>query len=55
MNCEQEIQKLEKANRILQKKIERSEADRIQLEETNRKKESLLKKVIDELQESQTS
>ncbi|AFY48866.1 histidine kinase [Nostoc sp. PCC 7524] len=54
MNCEQEIQKLEKANRILQKKIERSEADRIQLEETNRKKESLLKKVIDELQESQT-
>ncbi|WP_330911074.1 hypothetical protein [Nostoc sp. UHCC 0870] len=54
MNCEQEIQKLEKANRILQKKLERAAIDRIQLEETNKKKESLLKKVINELQESQT-
>ncbi|MGH1396360.1 MAG: ATP-binding protein [Trichormus sp.] len=53
MNCEQEIQRLEKANRILQKKLERAAIDRMQLEETNRKKESLLKKVIDELQASQ--
>jgi two-component system, NtrC family, sensor kinase len=54
MNCEQEIQKLEKANRILKKQLERAAIDRIQLEETNKKKESLLKKIIDELQESQT-
>ncbi|HIK05006.1 MAG TPA: GHKL domain-containing protein [Trichormus sp. M33_DOE_039] len=53
MNCQQEIQKLQKENRILQKKLERSEIDRIKLEETNRKKESLLKKVIDEVQASQ--
>ncbi|MEA5565038.1 sensor histidine kinase [Anabaena sp. UHCC 0399] len=54
MNCEEKIQKLEKANRILQKKLDRAAIDRMQLEETNRKKESLLKKVINELQESQT-
>ncbi|AUT01269.1 histidine kinase [Nostoc sp. CENA543] len=54
MNCPEEIQKLQKENRILQKKLERSDIDRIKLEETNRKKESLLKKVIDELQTSQT-
>lgn len=54
MDCEQEIQQLEKANRILQKKLDRAAIDRMQLEETNRKKESLLKKVINELQESQT-
>ncbi|MCF4969266.1 sensor histidine kinase [Nostoc sp. CMAA1605] len=53
MNCQEEIQKLQKENRILQKKLERSDIDRIKLEETNRKKESLLKKVIDELQTSQ--
>ncbi|BAT52881.1 two-component sensor histidine kinase [Nostoc sp. NIES-3756] len=52
MDFEQEIKNLEKANRILQKKLERSEADRVKLEETNSKKEALLKKVIDELQES---
>lgn len=53
MNCNHELQRLQKANRTLQKKLERSECDRTQLEDSNRKKESLLKRVIDELQESQ--
>lgn len=53
VDCEQQIKELKKTNRILQKQLERSEADRIQLEETNKKKEALLKTVIDELQESQ--
>lgn len=48
------IKKLQKNNRILQKKFDRSEADRIRLEEVNRKKESLLKQVIVELQDSQS-
>jgi signal transduction histidine kinase len=47
------LQGLAKENRILKKKLERSEADRVKLEGTNRKKESLLKQVISELQESQ--
>src|SRR5919202_683329 len=49
---EQRLKELEKANRILQKKLERSEADRIDLEETNDKKQALLKSVIRELEES---
>ncbi|MBD2250753.1 sensor histidine kinase [Nostoc parmelioides] len=53
MNCEQEIQRLEKANRILQKKLIRSEVDRVRLEEINSKKETLLKNVINELKQSQ--
>lgn len=52
LDCKQELKKLQKANRILQKQLERSEADRIKLEETNKKKESLLKTVIDDLKES---
>ncbi|MBD2597664.1 sensor histidine kinase [Nostoc spongiaeforme FACHB-130] len=50
---EQRIKELEKANRILQKKLERSESLRIALEETNEKKEALFLNVIDELRESQ--
>jgi signal transduction histidine kinase len=46
------IKELEKANRILQKKLERSEANRVLLEESNDKKEFLLKKIITELGES---
>lgn len=42
---------LAKEVRILQKKLARSEADRASLEETNHKKEALLKRVICELQE----
>ncbi|MEM1394048.1 MAG: ATP-binding protein [Cyanobacteria bacterium P01_H01_bin.150] len=49
---QQRIKELEKANRILQKKLERSQANRIGLEESNQKNESLLKKVITELGES---
>ena len=50
---ENQIKELEKANRTLQKKLERSEAERIALEEIKEKNESLLKKVINELTESQ--
>jgi signal transduction histidine kinase len=50
---EQEIRQLKKNNRILQKKLERSEEQRSQLEETNQKQESLFKRIIKDLQESQ--
>ncbi len=53
LDYQQEIKELKKANRILQKKLDRSESDRIKLEETNQKKECLLRKVIDELKEYQ--
>ncbi|WOD41523.1 ATP-binding protein [Nodosilinea sp. E11] len=49
-----EIKQLAKELRILKKQLERSEKDRIRLENTNRTKESLLKRVICELQESQS-
>ena len=49
---EKRLQELEKANRILQKKLERSEADRVDLEKTNDKNQALLKSVIRELEES---
>ncbi|NEQ22964.1 MAG: sensor histidine kinase [Microcoleus sp. SIO2G3] len=52
---EKRLQELEKANRILQKKLERSEADRVDLEKTNDKKQALLKSVIRELEESKTT
>ena len=47
------IEKLEKEIRVLKKKLERSETDSTRLEETNQNRESLLKKVICELQEYQ--
>ena len=47
------FKQLQKENRILKKKLERSEADRAKLEQTKNSKESLLKQVIVELQESQ--
>ena len=49
---QQRIKELEKANRILEKKLERSDSNRIALEESNDKNESLLKKVIFELAQS---
>jgi two-component system, NtrC family, sensor kinase len=52
---EKRLKELEKANRILQKKLERSEADRIDLEQSNEKKHALLKSVIGELEESKTA
>jgi two-component system, NtrC family, sensor kinase len=48
-----EIERLKKANRIIQKQLERSESDRTKLEVINKKKELLLKNIIDDLQESQ--
>ncbi len=48
------FQTLEKENRVLKKKLERAHADQAKLEATNRNKESLLKRVIGELQASQT-
>jgi two-component system, NtrC family, sensor kinase len=48
------IKKLDKENRILKKKLERSEIDRSKLEATNRNKETLLQKVIGDLQEYQS-
>jgi len=48
------LQQLEKENRILQKKLERSNATCIQLEAAIQKKESLLRQAITELKESQS-
>lgn len=47
------LKQLKKENRILKKRLDRSEVDRVKLEETNRNKTSLLKQVICEFQESQ--
>lgn len=49
-----EIKQLNKEIRILKKKLERSETARAKLEATNRNKESLLKRVICDLHESQS-
>ncbi|MHC5824026.1 MAG: sensor histidine kinase, partial [Nostoc sp.] len=53
VDYQEEIKQLKKANRIIKKQLERSESDRGKLEETNNKKEYLLRKVIDELKEYQ--
>ncbi len=50
---DREIRQLERENRILRKKLERSEQSRRELEETNQKRESLLRQVIAELRSSQ--
>jgi C4-dicarboxylate-specific signal transduction histidine kinase len=47
------MQQLERENRILRKKLERSEQSRRELEESNQKRESLLRQVIAELRSSQ--
>ncbi|MGB3263351.1 MAG: ATP-binding protein [Microcoleus sp.] len=46
-------EQLEKANRILQKKLERSQKNCLELEQTNQKKESLLRQIIHDLEDSQ--
>ena len=48
------IQQLEKQNRILHKKLARAEVTNLELEATTQKKESLLRKVILELRDSQS-
>lgn len=55
IDLQKRVQQLEKENRVLQKKEERANATCLQLEETTRKKESLLRQVIHELKESQAS
>ncbi len=52
-HTENEIQSLTKENRILQKKLARSQENHAKLEETKRNKESRLNAVIVELQQSQ--
>ncbi|MBW4692965.1 MAG: hybrid sensor histidine kinase/response regulator [Lyngbya sp. HA4199-MV5] len=54
MDWEQHTNALEKANRVLQRKLERSEAERAQLEIDNEKKEFLLKQVIGDLEQSRS-
>ncbi len=49
------VQQLEKENRVLHKKLERATATCLQLEETARKKEALLRQVIHELKASEAS
>jgi two-component system, NtrC family, sensor kinase len=52
---EDNFKELEKKVRILTKKLERSEADRCQLEEANEQRERILKGVIREFENSQTA
>jgi signal transduction histidine kinase len=48
-----ENQEIKKANRILQKKLERSEANRVRIETENEKRSFFLRKIIEDLEESQ--
>ncbi|AFZ22807.1 signal transduction histidine kinase [Cylindrospermum stagnale PCC 7417] len=54
VDYENKFKELEKENRILKKKLERSAADRIRLEETIDKRQSLLRQSNQELRESQS-
>jgi signal transduction histidine kinase len=48
-----ENQEIKKANRILQKKLERSESNRVRIEMENEKRSFFLRKIIEDLEESQ--
>jgi signal transduction histidine kinase len=48
-----ENHEIKKANRILQKKLERSESNRIRIETENEKRSFFLRKIIENLEESQ--
>ena len=52
LEYEQQLKQLKKENRILAKKLQRSQERQVLLEQTNQKKESLLKGVIQDLEES---
>ncbi|MBW4443007.1 MAG: GHKL domain-containing protein [Plectolyngbya sp. WJT66-NPBG17] len=52
---QQRIQSLEKENRILQKKLQRSQNSQVELEQTNDRKEALLRKAIRDLQQSRAT
>jgi signal transduction histidine kinase len=49
----QENQEIKKANRILQKKLERSESNRVRIEVENEKRSFFLRKIIEDFEESQ--
>lgn len=53
INDAKKIEELEKMVRVLQQKLKRSETNRSQLEDTNQKKEALLKKLIHDLKDSE--
>ena len=53
MDLEQQLQELEKSNRILRKQLQRSEINRIELEKTHDLKEALLRKIIKDAQETE--
>jgi two-component system NtrC family sensor kinase len=53
IDAQARIKQLEKENRILRKKLERAETTCLELEQTNQKKESLLRQIINELENSQ--
>jgi two-component system, NtrC family, sensor kinase len=53
MDLEQQLEELKKANRILQKQLQRSETNRHELENTHDLKEALLRKVIQDVQASE--
>jgi signal transduction histidine kinase len=55
IDYESRLKELEKTVRILKRKLERSEADREQLENASELREAVLKNVIRELEESQTA
>ena len=48
-----QIRALEKANRVLQRKLERTQTAQLKLEETNEKKEFLLRKIIQDLNQAE--
>lgn len=54
-NPELTVKQLQKQVRILEKQLQRSNIDRTRLEDTNQNKEHLLKRVIHELQDYQSS
>ena len=48
-----QIRALKKANRVLQRKLERTQTEQLKLEETNEKKEFLLRKIIQDLNQAE--
>lgn len=54
VNVQAQIQALEQTNRILQKKLARAEATCLELDETNQKREAMLRALLQEVRESQT-
>jgi signal transduction histidine kinase/CheY-like chemotaxis protein len=51
----EQIKQLEKSNRLLEKKLSRSERNRVELQDINEKRQQMLSKVIQELEVSRTA